>query len=286
VAAASVVITGASTGIGREAALYLDTRGVRVFAGVRRSQDADALRAAASQRLTPVTLDVTDAAGIDAAAKSVEQALEGAGLGGIVNNAGIGVAAPLEFIDLDELRRQLEINVVGPVAVTRAFLPLLRPAKGRVVHVGSMAGYNAGPFLGPYAASKHAIEALTDSLRRELRPWGLHVSLIEPGSIETPIWGKAWSDAAEVRGALSEQASELYGDSLDHMVEYMRRVSARAIPAERVARAIHHALTAERPRTRYRVGLDAKLVRVLTRVLPDRVADALMARMIGFPEPS
>ena len=264
------MITGASTGIGREAALYLDARGVRVFAGVRRSQDADALRAAASPRLTPLTLDVTDAAGIEAAAKTVEQALEGAGLGGVVNNAGIGVAAALEFVELDELRRQLEINVVGPVAVTQAFLPLLRKEKGRVVHVGSMAGYNAAPFLGPYSASKHAIEALTDSLRRELRPWGLHVSLIEPGSIETPIWDKAWSYADEVRAGLSERAIELYGDPLDRTIEYMKKVSVRAIPAERVARAIHHALTAERPRTRYRVGFDAKLMRVLTRVLPDR----------------
>ncbi len=280
----SVVITGASTGIGRAAALHMDRQGFQVFAGVRRDEDARALRSAASARLTPLMLDVTDATGIEAAAKSVEQALGAAGLGGLVNNAGVGVTAVQEFIDLDELRRQLEVNVVGPVAVTRAFLPLLRLGGGRVVHVGSMGGYNAAPFMGPYAASKFAIEALTDSLRRELRPWGLEVALIEPGSIGTPIWDKAQSYADEVRKGLSERALDLYGDHLDKMVKFAVSASLRAIPAEKVAEAIHHALTSPRPRTRYRVGFDAKLVKFLTRVLPDRAIDALVARMIGMPK--
>ena len=276
------LITGASTGIGRAAALRLDRSGLRVFAGVRRPADGDALRADASERMTPVMLDVTDPASIESTLKVVADAVGDGGLGGLVNNAGIGISGAIEFLDLDELRRQLEVNVVGLVAVTQRFLPLIRRARGRVVNIGSMGGYNAAPFLGPYAASKFAVEALTDSLRRELRPWQIEVSIVEPGSIDTEIWGKAWAYADDVRAGLSEEGHALYDASVDRMIDYAKKGATRAIPADAVARAIEHALTARRPRTRYRVGLDAKLVRILTRVLPDRWMDALLMRMIGL----
>jgi NAD(P)-dependent dehydrogenase (short-subunit alcohol dehydrogenase family) len=183
----SAVITGASTGIGRATALRLDAAGFRVFAGVRRETDGESLRGVASERLVPIRLDVTDAAGIEAAAKSVEAALAGAGIRGLVNNAGIAVGAVLEFVDVEDLRRQLEVNVVGVAAVTRAFLPLVRRGGGRIVNVSSDSGYLAGPFLGPYTASKFALEGMSDCLRRELRAWRIPVSVIQPGSIETPI---------------------------------------------------------------------------------------------------
>lgn len=278
----SVMITGASTGIGRATAVYLDERGFRVFAGVRKPEDATRLAKSGSDRLTPITIDVTDAASIEAAARSVAEAVGEAGLGGVVNNAGIGVGGVQEFLDLDALRRQLEVNVVGPVAVTRAFLPLLRKTRGRIVNISSNGGYIAAPFLGPYAASKFALEALSDSLRRELRPWGIQVAVIEPGSIQSDIWEKARDQARDVEEKLSEPARALYGPALESMSRYVEQTAGRAIPAEAVAREVHHALTADKPRTRYRVGVDAKAMRVLSRFLPDRTLDALLARGIGY----
>jgi NAD(P)-dependent dehydrogenase (short-subunit alcohol dehydrogenase family) len=174
----AVVITGASTGIGRATARYLAERGFRVFAGVRRDQDAEVLRQEGAGRVTPLRLDVTDRGSIENAAREAEAALAGEGLQGLVNNAGIGIGAPLEFVELDELRRQLEVNVIGAVAVTQAFLPLLRRCRGRIVNVGSIGGRIAQPMLGPYNASKFALEALSDSLRMELGAWGIHVSLV------------------------------------------------------------------------------------------------------------
>jgi NAD(P)-dependent dehydrogenase (short-subunit alcohol dehydrogenase family) len=278
----SAVITGASTGIGRATALRLDAAGFRVFAGVRRETDGESLRGVASERLVPIRLDVTDAAGIEAAAKSVEAALAGAGIRGLVNNAGIAVGAVLEFVDVEDLRRQLEVNVVGVAAVTRAFLPLVRRGGGRIVNVSSDSGYLAGPFLGPYTASKFALEGMSDCLRRELRAWRIPVSVIQPGSIETPIWDKGRGETERVRSAIPEEGRRLYGQAFDTMQTYVSKASSRAIPADQVARAIEHALTAARPRTRYRVGRDATITRLLTRFLPDRAVDAFVARMTGL----
>jgi NAD(P)-dependent dehydrogenase (short-subunit alcohol dehydrogenase family) len=278
----SAVITGASTGIGRATALRLDAAGFRVFAGVRRATDGESLRGVASERLVPIRLDVTDAAGIEAAAKSVEAALAGAGIRGLVNNAGIAVGAVLEFVDVEDLRRQLEVNVVGVAAVTRAFLPLVRRGGGRIVNVSSDSGYLAGPFLGPYTASKFALEGMSDCLRRELRAWRIPVSVIQPGSIETPIWDKGRGETERVRSAIPEEGRRLYGQAFDTMQTYVSKASSRAIPADQVARAIEHALTAARPRTRYRVGRDATITRMLTRFLPDRAVDAFVARMTGL----
>src|SRR4051812_39464080 len=179
----AVVVTGASTGIGEAIARRMDA-GFRVFAGVRKEEDAERLRAAGAN-IEPVLLDVTDQASIDAAAATVKAAVRDQGLAGLVNNAGIAVSAPLEFLPVDELRNQLEVNVVGQVAVTQAFLSDIRTAKGRIINIGSIGGKVAFPLAGAYAASKFAMEAITDSLRRELRPWGIEVSIVEPGGVKT-----------------------------------------------------------------------------------------------------
>jgi len=274
----SVVVTGASSGIGRACALDLDARGWRVFAGVRREADGEALRGAASGRLVPLSLDVTDAAQIEAAVKQVGQAVGADGLQGLVNNAGVSVAGPLEYQDLDALRHQLEVNAVAPVAVTQVFLPLLRAGRGRIVHIGSMSGYVSAAFLGPYSASKHALEALNDAQRRELAPFGLHVALVQPGAIATEIWKKAEEQVEALIGSLSEEGRSRYEARARQVAEDTFAAARSAIPPSRVAAAVHHALTARRPRTRYRVGRDAVLVRWLTRLLPDRTLDWLLER--------
>src|SRR5918996_79044 len=189
---AAVVVTGASTGIGRATALDLVSRGFDVFAGVRREADGDSVAAESSGAVTPVILDVTDAATIDGAALRVTDAVGDGGLRGLVNNAGIAEPAPLEIMPIDALRRQLEVNLVGQVAVTQAFLPLIRAARGRVVNISSVGGRVASPALGAYSASKYAIEALSDAMRMELHPWGIQVSVIEPGSISTEIWRRGY----------------------------------------------------------------------------------------------
>lgn len=207
--ARSFVITGASTGIGRSAALHLDRLGHRVIAGVRNPGDGDALRTSASERLTPVVLDVTDADDIAQAVQVVDDALGGGPLDGLVNNAGISLGGPLEFLDIDRLRLQLEVNVVGLVAVTQALLPLLRRGPGRIVNIGSIGGRVTSPFMGPYCASKYAVEALSDALRMELGPWGIHVSVVEPGPVHSPIWDKGREQYREYAAAMPARARAL-----------------------------------------------------------------------------
>lgn len=280
--AGAVVITGASTGIGEACALRLDKLGFYVFAGVRKDADGERVKAQASGRLTPVIIDVTDAASIEAAANTVSNAAEG-GLAGLVNNAGISVPGPLEFLPIDGLRRQLEVNVVGQIAVTQAFLPLIRKRRGRIVNMGSIGGRMATPFIGAYNASKFAMEALTDALRQELRPWGIHVSIVEPGSIATPIWAKAQATGDELEKTLSAQATSLYGSSVAALREAARKFEAAGIPPDEVARFVEHALTARTPKTRYVVGRDAQLQRMLIKVAPDRLRDRLVAQQLGLP---
>ena len=278
----AVVITGASTGIGAAAARHLDDAGWRVFAGVRRDEDGERLQAGASERLHPVHLDVTDAASLAEAAAGVRKATGRAGLQGLVCNAGIGRGGPLELIDLDELRALLEVNVIGVVATLQQFLPMLRTGKGRVVIVGSVAGRVASPLLGPYAMSKHALEALADSLRIELQPWRIHVALLEPGSVATPIWTKA-EDAVRLRPDAPKDAIRLYRRALDRAKPVVEEQRRRGIPAGRVADAITHALTSPHPRIRYVIGLDANVATRLRWALPDRLWDTVVARALGMP---
>jgi NAD(P)-dependent dehydrogenase (short-subunit alcohol dehydrogenase family) len=275
----SVVITGTSTGIGRVTALELDRKGFRVFAGVRREADAQSIRAEASQRLTPLLLDVTDGEAVEQAAKNVAAELGDAGLDGLVNNAGIGVGGPLEFVDTDEWRTQFEVNVFGPAAVIRAFMPQVRQARGRIVNVSSAAGRVVTPLLGPYCASKFALEAMSDSLRVEVRKQGIKVSLVEPGFIETPMLDKGDETTVEALQKLPPEGRELYGDSLEAFQKFVSSFRGRAAKPEAVARAIEQALTASSPKTRYTVGLDSKAFTTLAWLLPDRGLDAIGGRL-------
>jgi NAD(P)-dependent dehydrogenase (short-subunit alcohol dehydrogenase family) len=277
-AARTVLITGASSGIGEAAALRLAQAGWHVLAGVRADADGDRLRAAVGRQLEPVTIDVTEPASIAA----VAEALGGAPLDGLVNNAGTALALPLEFLPLDQLRRQLEVNLVGHVAVTQALLPNLRSARGRIVNVGSIAGRSALPFLGAYAASKHALEAVTDALRVELRPFGVAVTVVEPGTIATPIWRKAGERARERAAELPPELGELYGERLAAFRDAAAAASRRAEPADVVAIVVERALTAQRPRARYVVGRDARrraLVERLPTGLRDRVYERVLLRV-------
>jgi NAD(P)-dependent dehydrogenase (short-subunit alcohol dehydrogenase family) len=205
------------------------------------------------------------------------------GLGGLVNNAGIVIGSPLEMIPLSQLRKQLEVNVIGQIAVTQAFLPLLRRGRGRIVNMGSIAGRGTIPLLGPYSASKFALEALTDALRMELQPWGIQVSIIEPGAIATPLWEKSAKAAGDLEASASEEAKALYGEAVSRIREVVAQSAQRAIPPEVVVRAVHHALTASRPKTRYLVGADATARAWMVKWVPDRIQDKLLAWYLRYP---
>lgn len=274
--AGNVLITGASTGIGKACAHHLDSLGFRVFAGVRKAADGDALRQIASERLVPVIVDVTVPETINAARAEIEAAVGTQGLAGLLNNAGIAVSGPLEFMPIDSLRRQIEVNLIGQIAVTQAFMPLIRTATGRVLFVGSLGGHVAAPFQGPYSATKFALEAISDSLRQELAPWGIQVSLIKPGSIATPIWDRGVHFALEVFNRIPAHGMELYRPYVEKLRTAVVAIARRGIPPERVAEAVAHALTATVPRTRYLVGTDARIGSYL-RFLPDRLRDGLVA---------
>lgn len=279
----AVVVTGASTGIGAACALDCAGRGMMVFAGVRDPQAGKALVEKGGPALIPVTLDVTDERSIAQSVEVVQKVVGEGGLGGLVNNAGIAIGSPLEVIPLSKLRTQLEVNVIGQIAVTQAFLPLLRRGRGRIVNMGSISGRGAIPLLGPYAASKFALEALTDALRMELQPWGIQVSIIEPGAIATPIWEKSDKAASELEATASENAKVLYGAAVTRMREVIAQSAQRAIPPEAVVRAVHHALTASRPKTRYLVGADAAARAWMVKWLPDRVQDRLLTWFLKYP---
>jgi NAD(P)-dependent dehydrogenase (short-subunit alcohol dehydrogenase family) len=262
----TALVTGASSGIGEACALRLVRSGWRVLAGVRTAGDAP-------DGTEEVLLDVTDEEQVRAAAESVDE------LHGLVNNAGIAIASPLEAIPLDELRRQLEVNVIGQVAVTQALLPGLRRARGRVVFVGSIAGRSALPFLAPYAASKHALEAIGDSLRMELSPWGIHVAVVEPGSIATPIWTKSAATADSILERVPPETAGLYRSRLEAFRRAAAAAGRRGVPTEGVAEVIEQALTAESPKTRYLIGRDAKRRAAIER-LPDRLRDRVYERVL------
>jgi NAD(P)-dependent dehydrogenase (short-subunit alcohol dehydrogenase family) len=275
----SALVTGASTGIGRATALRLDSGGWRVFAGVRRDADAESLRESGSDRLVPLGLDVTDAGQIASAAQRIAD-LGGGGLDGLVNNAGIGVPGPLETIPMDDFRRQVEVNLIGHLAVTKAMLPLVRQASGRIVFISSIGGRIAFPMNGSYHAAKFGIEAIGDVFRQELRPWGISVSIVEPGAIATPIWERSDREFAAVVEHAPE-TEKLYGRQFAAVRRLSRKLGERGIPPERVAKTIEHALTARRPRARYLVGADTKFQARVKTVVPTRLWDRIVSRMIG-----
>jgi NAD(P)-dependent dehydrogenase (short-subunit alcohol dehydrogenase family) len=270
-----VLVTGASTGIGEAAVLHLRELGFEPVAGVRKDEDAERL---ARSGIRSVKLDVIDADQIAAARAE----LGDGGLAGLVNNAGIAVAAPIEFLPIEQLRRQLEVNLIGQVAVTQAFLPALRRARGRIVNISSIGGRVALPLLGPYAMSKFGLEAFSDSLRRELRPQGVDVIAIEPGGIKTPIGKKGNALADELAQEITDEGERLYGGMMAAVrSETVKIEQVRGLPAREVAEVIGAALTVKRPRARYVVGRDAKQRAVVARVLPDRVMDRLIGRGLG-----
>jgi NAD(P)-dependent dehydrogenase (short-subunit alcohol dehydrogenase family) len=237
-----------------------------VLAGVRREGDAP-------EGTEEVLLDVTDAEQIRAAAERVDE------LNGLVNNAGIALGSPLELVPVDQLRYQLEVNLVGQVAVTQALLPALRRSKGRIAFIGSIAGRSALPFLAPYAASKHALEAVADSLRLELKPFGISVSIVEPGSIRTAIWGRSAARADELAATTDSEVAELYADRVAAFRSVALKRGEGGAPADRVAEVVEEALSAERPHARYLVGRDAKLRAGFER-LPDRLRDRIYERVL------
>jgi NAD(P)-dependent dehydrogenase (short-subunit alcohol dehydrogenase family) len=266
----TVVISGASTGIGRATALHLRALGFDVLAGVRRAADAP-------EGTTAVLLDVTDASAIDALAARIGDGP----LAGLVNNAGIGLGGPIEYLPLDDWRRQFEVNLFGHIAASRALIPALRNGKGRIVNIGSIGGRQALPFLAPYAASKFAMHAFSDSLRLELHAQGIHVALIEPGAIATEIWRKGGDTQDEVEAALSTELRERYAKGLRGARKATEQAARQAIAPEKVAGVVEHALTARRPKARYLVGSAAHIQALLAH-LPAPVTDRLLRLVLGI----
>lgn len=269
-----VLVSGATKGIGEATALALDRLGFRVFAGYRSDRDAERLRAAGSELLQPVRLDVTRPRDVAATASVVEAAVGNDGLWGLVNNAGIVVPAPLELLDIDDLRQQFDVNVHGVLRLTQALLPALRRARGRIVNVSSVNGRIVTPWAGAYAASKFALEALSDGLRAELSRWKIEVIVVQPGAIQTPIWDTSRERGLRLAESFPEGRRDLYRSILDRLGEL--HVPDRALPATRVADVIARALMVRRPRTRYRVGWDARLGVLIAHLFPGRLITRLV----------
>jgi NAD(P)-dependent dehydrogenase (short-subunit alcohol dehydrogenase family) len=266
----NILVTGASSGIGRACAIRFAGLGYRVFAGVRDTFAGDALKVLAPS-IEPVLLDVTQSASIQGVVGKVGSEP----LAGLINNAGISTIGPLELVTVEAWRRQYEVNVIGLVAVTQAFLPHLRRGKGRIVNVGSIAGRSALPGTGPYDSSKFAVEAITDSLRMELHPFGIRVSIVEPGAVATEIWEKTLRETDELTRGATPELRDLYGRLISSVREETAKAAGKALPPEAVARAVEHAITARRPKTRYVIGSDARLW-LLLNLLPDAWRDRLI----------
>lgn len=277
----TVVVTGASSGIGEACARRLAAIGFDVLAGVRNPDDGARLEREIPG-VTSLILDVTDADSIATAVSTVEQRTAGRGLAGLVNNAGIAVPAPLEHQPLDDFRQQIEVNLIGQVAVTQAFMPLLRAGRGRIVNMSSIGGKVAVPLLGAYAASKFALEGVSDSLRRELRPWGIHVAVVEPGTIATRIWEKGRASGDALQAQMSAEAERDYAPLIATVRAASERGEVTGLPPDAVARDVAHALTADKPRTRYLVGREAKSRAAIARFMPDRFMDSAIARVMRW----
>jgi NAD(P)-dependent dehydrogenase (short-subunit alcohol dehydrogenase family) len=273
----SVLVTGASTGIGLAAVEELAQRGWRVFAGARRAEDVARLSAIAN--VTALSLDVTKPQEIRAAVETIRKQVGGEGLQGLVNNAGVAVGGPLEFLPIEKLRYQMDVNFLGQVEVTQAALPLLRAGRGRIVNISSIGGRIVAPLLTPYSASKFALEAFSDGLRRELAPWNLAVIVIQAGNIDTPIWKKSLTVAEAMQEALPAQARSLYGPMMEHGQQRVKTADGRGLPAAAAGRLVAHALTTRRPMPRYIIGRGTWFNIAMARVLPDRLLDWAIRRL-------
>ncbi len=280
--ARTVLITGTSTGIGAACVERMAAEGWTVYAGVRRETDGERLERAVAGDVRPVLLDVTDRGQLADVVTRLEDELGARGLDGLVNNAGVPAGGPIEILSDDEWREHFEINVFGLVAVTRELLPLLRRAKGRVVNIGSISGRVSAPLLAPYSAGKHAVEAISESLRVELADAGMSVACVEPGEIKTEIWTKADQRLEELEDEIRSDGriEEHYRRYVEMLYGFTAEGAKRGTRAEKVAGAVAHALTADRPKHRYLVGPDAKLVGVVSR-LPDRIRASILAANMG-----
>jgi NAD(P)-dependent dehydrogenase (short-subunit alcohol dehydrogenase family) len=269
----TVLLTGASTGIGRASAERLGRAGWRVLAGARSDEDLAALGGLPGAQ--PLRLDVTSDADVAAAAATVGERLDA-----LVNNAGIAVTGPVEGVPLSAWRDQLEVNLLGQVRVTQAMLPAVIAARGRIVNMSSIGGRMTLPLFGPYAASKYGLEAMNDALRRELRGQGVEVIAVEPGAIATPIWGKGMVEAERHLATLGEAPSRRYERVIAAVRREAERAAVEGLDPDEVAEVVERALTARRPKTRYVIGREARVQAVMARVLPDRAIDALVGRVL------
>ena len=272
----TVLITGTSSGIGHACAEDLARRGFRVLAGVRKESDAEAVQALAPDRIEPLMLDVTD---LDAIAALPERV--GGELAGLVNNAGQSWPGPLEHTPVEDIRQQLDVMLLAPFALTKALIPALRAARGRVVMIGSIGGRTSMPFLGPYNAAKAGVDGFANSLRMELAPFGVHVALVEPGSIKTRIWQKGIEEGEKLLARLPDEGRRDYGERLEKMSKLAEEMERRGVDPHKVAVAVAHALTADRPKTRYVVGIDARIQALLRAALTDRALDKVLGRVTG-----
>jgi NAD(P)-dependent dehydrogenase (short-subunit alcohol dehydrogenase family) len=277
----SVVVTGASTGIGWASAKLLLEKGFRVFGSVRKEADAERLKGEFGNNFTPLKFDITDEAAVLAGAREVRAALNGETLAGLVNNAGIAVAGPVLGLSADEFRRQMDVNVIGPIIATQAFGPLLgsdpslKGAKGRIVMISSVAGKNGNPLTSAYSASKHALEGLSESLRRELMLFGIDVVIVAPGPVKTPIWSKA----EEVD--ISSYQNSPYFPALQKVRAFMLQLGSIGLPAEKIAETVYEALTTPHPKVRYQVTPDP-MRHIITTYLPKRMVDKIIAKRLGL----
>ncbi|MFY9803195.1 MAG: SDR family NAD(P)-dependent oxidoreductase [Candidatus Acidiferrales bacterium] len=279
----SILITGASSGIGRATALRLAHKAWRVFAAVRKDADAEAIAAEAQGALETVRLDVSDQDSVAAAARDVNARLSGRGLDALFNNAGIGTLSPVEYTSLDALREIYEINLFGQIAVIRAFLPLLRRARGRILNTGSVGDHITPPFIGALCSSKAAFAAMSAALRLELRPQGIHVCVIEPGSINTPAVEKTLGGVEKMIAGLPPEGAALYGEPLRRMARtFAQNELAGSSPAA-VAEVVERALTDHNPRTRYAAGKDSVKLAMLARWLPEKLLDLAVLKKFGLP---
>jgi NAD(P)-dependent dehydrogenase (short-subunit alcohol dehydrogenase family) len=278
----SVVITGASTGIGHACAKFLLDKGYRVFGSVRKQADADRLKNEFGANFTPLLFDVTDEPAVLAAARDVRAALNGETLFGLVNNAGIAVTGPVLGLSADEFRRQMDVNVIGPIISTQAFGPLvgvdqsLKGPKGRIVMISSVAGKNGNPLTAPYCASKHAVEGLSESLRRELMLFGIDVIIVAPGPVKTPIWGKGQEELDT-----SKYNNSPYLASMQNVTAYMQHLDTIGLPPENIAECVYNALTLPNPKTRYQIAPDP-MRHLMMQWLPKRMVDRIIAKRVGL----
>ena len=275
----SIIVTGASTGIGYATAMRLAQSGSVVYAGVRKEADRERM-SVVHENIRPIILDVTVPADVTRAVETVRAA--GLPLRAVVNNAGIAVAGPLEFLPVEVLRTQFEVNVIGPVALAQASLPLLRETRGRVVFIGSIAGRLAAPFVGPYSASKSALASIADALRQELSPFGIHVSLLEFASVKTPIWQKGREGKDALIASMPPQAMTYYGPLVDAIVKQTRQEEREGMDPDVIAKTVQAAIVAARPRERYVIGRKAR-IQAIAALLPPRTRDALVKRAMQLP---